>query len=150
MASHNPVNHPLRPLYRALAGLAGVYLVIFAVVGFAATGGDGLFGDGTHRILGQGGNLAWSIASLVLGAVILLAAVLGRNIDVAVDTYLGWALLIIGTFELAISRTDITLFNFTVATVVVSYVIGLLLIIAGLYCKVEAPQTAPERQRQAA
>lgn len=152
MANHNPVNHPLRPLYRALAGLTGVYLAVFGVVGFVVTGGDGLFGESTHRILGQGGNLAWSIASLILGAVTLLAVVLGRNIDIAVDTYLGWGLLILGTFELAVSRTDLVLFNFTVSTVVVTYIVGLALILAGLYGKVTTEKATPERadrQRQA-
>ena len=30
---HFPVNHPARPLYRVLAGLVGVYILVFGVVG---------------------------------------------------------------------------------------------------------------------
>src|SRR6266545_4444520 len=30
---HTPVNHHLRPLYRTLAGLAGVYVLLFIVIG---------------------------------------------------------------------------------------------------------------------
>ena len=31
--AHFPVNHPLRPLYRTLAGLVGAYLLVFGIVG---------------------------------------------------------------------------------------------------------------------
>lgn len=152
--AHNPVNHPLRPLYRALGGLTGLYFVVFGIVGLLVTGDDGLFGSSTDRVLGQGSNLAWSIVSIVLGAVIIIATVLGRNLDTAADTYLGWALLVIGTFELAVSRTDVNLFNFTISTVVVTYLAGLALILSGQYTKVAPPEatgpTRSERQRQAA
>jgi hypothetical protein len=152
--AHNPVNHPLRPLYRALGGLAGLYLVVFGVVGLLVTGGDGLFATDAGRVLGQGSNLAWSILSIVLGAVILIATVVGRNLDVAVNTYLGWALLVIGTFILAVIRTEVNILNFTISTVIVTYILGLVLILAGLYGKVAAPEDAgaprQERERQAA
>jgi hypothetical protein len=39
--AHNPVNHPLRPLYRALGALTGVYLILFGIVGIIVTAGDG-------------------------------------------------------------------------------------------------------------
>jgi hypothetical protein len=151
---HNPVNHPLRPLYRALGGLTGLYLAIFGIVGLLVTGGDGLFASDTDRVLGQGSNLAWSLVSIVLGAVVLGATVLGRNLDTAVGRYLGWALIAIGTFELAVSRTDVNIFNFTISTVVVTYLLGLVLIMVGYYSKVAPSQDTgtprQERQRQAA
>jgi hypothetical protein len=148
--AHNPVNHPLRPVYRALGGLTGLYFVIFGVVGLFVTGGDGLFARDTERVLGQGSNLAWSLISIVFGVIVLAATVIGRNLDVAVDTYLGWALLVIGTFSLTVIRTEVNIGNFTISTVVVTYIIGLMLILAGLYSKVAAPQDAgaPRQQRQ--
>ena len=30
--AHNPVNHPLRPLYRVLGGLSGLYVLLFGVL----------------------------------------------------------------------------------------------------------------------
>ena len=34
--AHFPVNHPARPLYRVFAGLVGVYILVFGVLGVAA------------------------------------------------------------------------------------------------------------------
>ena len=140
--AHTPVNHPLRPVYRALGGLAGLYLVLFGILGLIQTAGEGLFALGIDHVLGQGTNLAWSIVSIVIGVLVLIATALGRNIDVKVDTYLGWALLVVGSAMLALIRTDANIFNFSLTTVIVTYVVGLALVMAGLYSKVVAPERA--------
>ena len=57
--AHNPVNHPARPIYRAIGGLTGLYLVVFGVLGIVAIDGNEVFGQGT-RVLGQGTNLGCS------------------------------------------------------------------------------------------
>lgn len=148
---HNPVNHPLRPVYRAIAGLTGLYLLVFGIMGAIATAADGLFGRNTERVFGQQTNLAWSVLSAVAGLVVLAALALGRNLDVAVDTYLGWSLLVVGVAMMALMRTDANLFNFSMSTVLVTFGAGLLLITAGLYSKTVVPELAgasrPERQR---
>lgn len=148
--AHNPVNHPLRPLYRALSALAGAYLVLFGIVGLIVTPGNGLFGQPDDRVLGQGANLFWSIISLILGAIVLIGIVIGRNLDVEIDKYLGWGLLVVGSYELAASRTDANFLKFTIATVVVTYLVGLVLIVAGLYAKTAPPETtgAPRQVRE--
>ncbi len=142
--AHNPVNHPLRPIYRAIAGIVGVYLIAFGILGLILTADEGLFGRAGDRVLGQGANLFWSIVSILLGIVVIAATVVGRNLDVAVNTYLGWALLVIGTYCLAAIRTDANFLDFSVGTVVVTYLAGLALILAGYYVK-----TAPEEQTSA-
>ena len=134
--AHNPINHPLRPIYRLLALLAGAYLIVFGVVGLIVTSGAGLLDRPDDRVFGQGANLLWSIISLVLGAVVVLATLAPRNIGTQVQWVLGWTLLVIGTYHLSVSRTDANFFAFTVATVVVTYLVGLSLILAGLYTKV--------------
>ncbi|GGQ41583.1 hypothetical protein GCM10010166_06410 [Couchioplanes caeruleus subsp. azureus] len=149
--AHIPVNHPLRPLYRALGALTGAYLVLFGIVGIIVTAGDGLFGNGGDRVLGQGANLFWSIVSLLVGGIVVLGTVIGRNSDVAVDKYFGWALLVVGSYELAVIRTDANFLDFTVSTVVVTYLVGLVLIMASLYSKVAPAAQAgePRQVRQA-
>jgi Domain of unknown function (DUF4383) len=148
--AHNPVNHPLRPLYRALSALCGIYLVLFGIVGIVVTGGNGLFGQPDDLVLGQGANLFWSIVSLIVGAIVVAAVAIGRNLDVEVDKYVGWGLLVVGTYELATSRTDANFLKFTIATVVVTYLIGLVLITAGLYSTTATAQeaSAPRHVRE--
>ncbi len=149
--AHTPVNHPLRPIYRALGALSGVYMIVFGLYGLIVTAGDGLFGHPDDLVLGQRTNLIWSIVSLLIGAIVLAAAVIGRNSDVEVDKYFGWGLVAIGSYCLAAARTDANFFNFSVTTVIVTYVIGLVLILAGLYSKV-APEEragAPRQVREA-
>jgi Domain of unknown function (DUF4383) len=140
--AHNPINHPLRPLYRLLAILAGAYLVIFGVIGLIVTSGSGLLDRPDDRVLGQGTNLLWSIVSLVFGAIVVLASLAPRNIGNQVQWLGGWTLLVIGSYELATSRTDANFLKFTIATVVVTYLVGLALVLAGLYTKVGASEEA--------
>jgi hypothetical protein len=145
--AHFPVNHPLRPIYRALGALSGAYLVLFGIFGVIQTADDGMFGNGDDRVLGQHTNLFWSLASLLIGAIVLIAFAIGRNADAVVDTYVGWGLLVVGSYELAAIRTDANFLNFSVSTVVVTYLVGLVLIMAGIYSKVAPPaQTGAPRQ----
>ena len=154
--AHNPVNHPLRPLYRALGVLAGAYLVLFGILGAIMTADEGLFGNGEDRVLGQQTNLFWSIVCVLLGAIVLVAVVIGRNADTEVDKYVGWGLLVVGSYELAVIRTDANFLNFSISTVVVTYLLGLILIMAAYYSvigpKEQAgpPRQARERQSQSA
>jgi hypothetical protein len=141
--AHTPINHPLRPLYRALSALVGIYLILYGIVGFIVGAGDG------DRVLGQGGNILWSIVSLVVGVVVLVATVIGRNLDVKVDQYVGWGLVAIGTYELALNRTDGNVLDFTVSTVIVTYICALILILASLYGKVGTEEDARAEQAAA-
>jgi hypothetical protein len=144
---HNPVNHPLRPIYRALGALTGAYLVLFGIIGVIVTGDDGLFGNGDDRVLGQHTNLFWSLLAVLLGAIVLVAGVLGRNLDTVIDKYVGWGLLVVGSYSLGAIRTDANFLNFSISTVVVTYLLGLVLIMVAYYSKAAPPeQTGPPRQ----
>ena len=145
--AHLPVNHPLRPMYRALTFLAGAYLVVFGVIGVIQTSGETFTGSTGVRVLGQESNMLWSFITVIVGGIILLTTAVGRNIDVEADKYLGWGLLVAGTYELAFSRTDANFLGHSVATVVVTYLVGLVLITAGLYSKV-APASEAGAPRQ--
>ena len=141
--AHIPINHPLQPLYRALSGIAGIYLILFGVVGFIVAAGGG------GRVLGQGANLLWSIVSLVVGVIVLAGAVVGRNLDAKLNQYVGWGLVGIGTFELAFSRTDANFLDFTISTVIVTYIVALVLVLSGLYGKVGTEEDARAEQAAA-
>jgi hypothetical protein len=145
--AHTPVNHPLRPIYRALSFIAGAYLVVFGVIGLIQTSGESFTGVTGVRVLGQETNMLWSIVALIVGAIVVAAAAMGRNLDVAAGKYLGWALLVVGSYELATNRTDANLFGFSMSTIVVTYLVGLILILSSLYGKV-APQERAGAPRQ--
>jgi hypothetical protein len=148
--AHNPVNHPLRPIYRALGFVAGAYLVVFGIVGLIRTSGDSFTGVTGVRVLGQGTNLLWSILALVIGAIVVLTTILGRNLDTQGDKILGWGLLAIGSYGLATSRTDANFLGFSIATVVVTYLVGIVLIAVSLYNKVAPVEQvgAPRQVRE--
>jgi hypothetical protein len=131
--SHIPVNHHLRPLYRALVVLVAVYVLIFGVVGVIQSAGSELFSRDDITALGLRTNLAFSIASLAAGALILLSVVLGRGVYYAMGLWGGVAFMVVGITMLALLQTDLDVLNFSIATVIVSFVIGILLFSAGLY-----------------
>jgi hypothetical protein len=150
--AHTPVNHPLRPVYRTLAGLVGLFFVLFGIAGIFRTAGHAPFAKGAPHTLGLGSNLGWSIIILLVGIAILVSLVLGNNRDCTVEWYVGWGLVAIGTIMLALLQTPADILNFSLATVVVSYLTALILIMASLYSKVAPPERAnvpqPERQEQ--
>jgi hypothetical protein len=148
--AHNPVNHPLRPLYRALGFVAGAYFVAFGVIGLIQTAGDSFAGHTGVRVLGQESNMLWSIITLILGAVVVGITAVGRNLDTEGDKFIGWALLVVSAFELATNRTDASLFGFSMSTVIVTMLVGLVLITTSLYSKVAPPSQAgaPRQARE--
>lgn len=133
MFLHLPINHPLRPLYRFLGALAGLYVLLFGIVGVGVSHGYGLFARGHTVALGLRTNLAFSILSIIMGVVVLAAAAIGRNVDSYVYLFGGLVFLVAGMAMLVLMQTSLNLLNFTVATCVVSFLIGLVMVAAGLY-----------------
>jgi Domain of unknown function (DUF4383) len=136
MALHFPSNHPLRPLYRGLAFIAGLYVLIFGVLGYFETLDAPLFQVGPDRVLGLRTNPAFAYASIVTGLLVVLATLLGRNIDRFIYLWAGFGFLFVGTLMmLLMGEQETNYLNFTITTCVVSYVIGAVLATAGMYVK---------------
>jgi hypothetical protein len=131
--AHLPVDHPLRGLYRGLAFLTGVALVVFGIAGYLKTSDMGFFQHPGMRVLGLTTNPAFSLLSLVVGAGVAIASAIGRNVDVPVNTVLGAVFMLAGLVMLCVLRTDLNFLAFSITNVNVSSVIGLILITAGLY-----------------
>lgn len=149
--AHNPVNHPLRPFYRALGAISGLWLILFGVVGLFVNAGDDFFAVHAERVLGQGANLFASIVSVVTGVLIVVVTAVGRNLDTEGYKYLGWGILTVASYGLATGRTDANFLGFTISTVVVDYLVGLILVLSGLYIKfAPAELTGPPRQAREA
>ncbi|WP_431728697.1 DUF4383 domain-containing protein [Verrucosispora sp. TAA-831] len=134
--AHTPVNHPARPIYRAIGGLTGLYLVVFGVLGLVGSTGEPAFGLSDTRVLGQGTNLGFSIFCLVVGGLILFGTVIGRNLDVLINQWTAYVIMVVSLGGLAFIRTEANIFNMSVASVVVLMVLSLVLLMAGMYGKV--------------
>jgi hypothetical protein len=145
--AHIPINHPLRPVYRALALLIGVYLIIFGVVGTTASSGHPFFASNEDiTALGLPTNMAFSLLSIVAGAIIAGGAASGRNLDHFINLVGGVLFLAVGILMLALQRTELNILNFSVRTCVVSFLIGMLLFAAGLYGKTASRQDAEAQE----
>ncbi|MEU7851218.1 DUF4383 domain-containing protein [Micromonospora parva] len=145
--AHTPVNHPARPIYRAIGGLTGLYLVVFGVLGIIASTGNEILAQDDTRVLGQGTNLGFSLLSVLLGVVVLVGTVLGRNIDVAINQWLAYSLMVISLAGLAFIRTDANIFNFSITTVIVVMSAALVLLMVGMYGKVGTEDEAEAFQK---
>jgi len=134
---HIPVNHQLQPLYRTLSGLIGAYLVAFGITGVIVTRGTGAFEQhGLPSALGLHANRAFAILSIVVGLVLLVGAIIGRNLDQRINLYGSLVFILAGLFMLIFLNSRLNFLGFTPATCIVSLIIGLALLVCGLYGKV--------------
>lgn len=140
MLTHAPVNHPLRPIYRGIAGLSALATIAIGAVGFVATSSHEYFKANDAKVFGLiGMNPGHALLMVGTGVLVLLALLIGRNVDQVAMLFFGLALMAVGTFGLAIMRTDINFLSYRMSNVIVAYVIGSLLFTAGLYIKSGRP-----------
>ncbi len=145
--SHNPLNHPLRPVYRLTAAVTGAYLLVFGAVAFSKTGDRPAFTqDHTASVLGLHANRGFAEISIVAGIVVLLATLIGHNVDHWVDLLGGLGFMLAGGAMMALMRTDANVLGFTMATCIVSFVVGLLLFAAGMYIGVGTAEASRHRE----
>jgi hypothetical protein len=133
--AHIPVNHPLRPLYRVLALLTGAYVLLFGILGVVRTVGDDVLARDDVWVLGLRTNLAFSVVSVLFGAVIVAANAIGGRIEHLTNMTAAVLFMVTGMGMMALLETDANVLNFSMSTVIVSLVFGLLLLTAGLYDK---------------
>jgi hypothetical protein len=133
---HIPVNHQLRTFYRVLAGLWGVYVLIFGIVAVTKAKGTGFSQDGLPSVLGLRANMGFAVLSIVAGAVLVAGALVGRNFGRWVNLGGGLVFMVAGIVMLCLLQTGLNFLGFTVVTVVVSLLFGLLMFTAGLYGRV--------------
>ena len=135
---HIPVNHQLRQLYRVVAGLTGLYAIVFGVLGFVASRDLAMFArSDVPWVLGLRANPAFALLSIVAGAVVVLATVIGRNADYVVNQTIGSVFLLVGLAMLTLLETDANILAFSMTNCIGVFVTGLLIGTAGLYAKVE-------------
>ena len=134
--AHIPINHPLRPVYRALSGLVGLYVLLFGIIGYARTSDLDFFSRHGEWVLGLRTNPAFAVMSIIGGLALVGAAVVGRNLFAYVNLTAGIVFIVVGTAMLLLLQTSVNILAFSMATCVASFIFGMFALAAGLYGKV--------------
>ncbi|GAA4907583.1 uncharacterized protein DUF4383 [Stackebrandtia albiflava] len=149
---HLPINHPLRPLWRILAFLAGAYILVFGIIGFiqARAEGIGWFAqENQPTVLWLKANPAFALMSIIVGGVVVLGALIGRNIDRWINLLAGGVFILAGMAMMAVLRTDVNFLGFTMSACITSFILGLVMLAAGLYGRVgSAAERRVEEERR--
>ena len=131
MDRYLPPEHPLSRIYRIGAAVFGAGLICFGVLGLAhrlpllATEGEVIFGLSSNGLL--------SVISILVGLVLIGAAVWGGPESSTAITVIGALFFVSGLANLAVLDTSWNLLAFRLPNVVFSLIAGMLLAFVGLY-----------------
>jgi len=120
-------------IYRIAAGISGAALVIFGLLGFTVTDGLPFAGREGAVLLGLTVNNALNTVSILMGLVLIYGAVKGGALASTVDLIAGSFFLLASLVGLAVLRTDLNLFAYTMTDIIFSMVLGMVLLTFGLY-----------------
>ncbi|MEU9113053.1 DUF4383 domain-containing protein [Streptomyces sp. NPDC048483] len=131
---HLPVDHRLSKIYRIGAGLMGLVLVAFGILGL--THNIGFFDTGGDTVAGLNTNGALSVLSIVVGAILVAGMVIGGNYASTLNIVWGVLFLLSGFVNLALLQTGANFLAFQIQNVLFSFVVGLMLLVFGMYGRV--------------
>lgn len=131
---HLPVDHRLSQVYRVGAGLVGLLLLAFGVLGL--TDSIGFFDTGGDEVAGLNTNGALSVLSIVVGLLLFYGMLRGGNFASTLNTLLAVAFLLSGFANLALLESDANFLAFELQNVLFSFAVGLLLLVFGMYGRV--------------
>jgi hypothetical protein len=140
--AHYPLNHHLRQTYRFCAGLAGLYLLLFGVIGLGRTWGDPFFHRGSDWVLGLRTNPAAAWLATLVGLVFVAVVLIGGNVYQRVVLVLGWGMCAFAMVVMTMIQTDANVFNVSMVNVITFVVLGLIALVGGLYGKVGSSDSA--------
>lgn len=131
---HLPVDHRLSRVYRVGAGLTGLVLVVFGVLGLLDN--IGFFDTRGDTVAGLNTNGALSVLSIVVGALLFYGMVRGGNFASTLNIVLAVLFLVSGFVNLALLETGLNVLAFRIQNVLFSFVVGLILLVFGMYGRV--------------
>ncbi|MET9589938.1 DUF4383 domain-containing protein [Streptomyces sp. NPDC006516] len=131
---HLPVDHRLSKVYRVGAGLMGLLLLAFGILGLVDR--IGFFDTGGDTVAGLNTNGALSILSICVGLLLFVGMVVGGNFASTLNMVLGIAFIVSGFVNLALLDSDMNFLAFHMQNVLFSFVVGLLLMMFGMYGRV--------------
>jgi hypothetical protein len=133
---HLPVDHRLSKVYRVGAGLMGLVLLAFGILGLFNE--VGFFSTHGHDVAGLSSNGALSVLSIVVGILLFVGMVIGGNFASSLNMLLGVLFILSGFVNLAILDTSANYLAFRIPNVLFSFVFGLVLMTFGMYGRVHS------------
>ncbi|MGI5399323.1 DUF4383 domain-containing protein [Streptomyces sp. CA-135486] len=133
---HLPVDHRLSQVYRVGAGLTGLVLLAFGIlglinkVGFFDTHGDTIAGLNTNGTL--------SVLSICVGVLLFAGMVIGGNVASTVNMVLGILFIASGFINLGLLDKSFNPLAFQIQNVLFSFVVGVMLMFFGMYGRVSS------------
>ncbi|MEU6989286.1 DUF4383 domain-containing protein [Streptomyces sp. NPDC046465] len=129
-----PVDHRLSRVYRAGAGLMGLVLLAFGVLGLIDK--IGFFDTRGDTVAGLSTNGALSVLSIAVGLLLFAGMVIGGNLASTLNMVLGVLFVLSGFVNLALLGSRFNFLAFGMPNVLFSFVVGLLLMTFGMYGRV--------------
>ncbi|MEU6800323.1 DUF4383 domain-containing protein [Streptomyces neyagawaensis] len=131
---HLPVDHRLNRVYRVGAGLMGLFLVAFGILGLIDK--VGWFDTHGDEVAGLNTNGTLSVLSIAVGLLLLVGMVIGGNFASTLNMTLGVLFILSGFGNMALLDTDSNFLAFRIPNVLFSFVVGVLLMTFGMYGRV--------------
>ncbi|MFG2821231.1 DUF4383 domain-containing protein [Kitasatospora sp. NPDC048365] len=132
-----PVDHKLGQVYRFGAGLGGVFLVVFGILGLTGSH-PGFIDTEGKEVIGLSSNGALSVLSLVAGGVLILGAVIGGNIASNINMVMGLLFILAGFVGLMVLDSSANRLAFHISNVIFSFVFGFVVLTFGMYGRVSS------------
>jgi hypothetical protein len=133
---HLPIDHRLSQVYRVGSGLTGLVLLAFGILGLI--GKVGFFDTGGDTVAGLNTNGALSVLSICVGVLLSIGMVIGGNFASTLNMVLGVAFIVSGFVNMALLGTDFNFLAFKMQNVLFSFVVGVMLMVFGMYGRVSA------------
>ncbi|WP_045322054.1 DUF4383 domain-containing protein [Streptomyces sp. NRRL F-4428] len=131
---HLPVDHKLSQVYRVGAGLTGLLLVVFGILGLVDR--IGFFDTGGDTVLALNTNGALSVLSIFIGGLLITGMVVGGTFASTLNIVLGVLFIASGFVNLALLDTGLNFLAFKIQNVLFSFVVGVMLMWFGMYGRV--------------
>lgn len=131
---HLPTDHKLSKVYRVGAGLTGLLLVVFGILGLVDQ--VGFFDTGGDTVLALNTNGALSVLSICIGGLLFVGMVVGGAFASTLNIVIGVAFILSGFVNLALLDTGFNFLAFEIQNVLFSFVVGVMLMWFGMYGRV--------------
>lgn len=131
---HLPTDHKLSKVYRVGAGLTGLLLVLFGILGLIDR--IGFFDTGGDTVLALNTNGALSVLSICIGLLLFAGMVIGGSFASTLNIVLGLLFIASGFVNLALLDTKMNFLAFHIPNVLFSFVVGVMLMWFGMYGRV--------------